>query len=127
LKKASQLATVLALIIVLLGLVGLISLSVRKRYREFGIRKVLGASSFNIVVLYLKEFLPVCIAGGTLSIPIAWYCMRGWLNDYAYRIPLTPWPFIGSVLILCLIAILIIFLQIVKASIISPVEILRTE
>jgi putative ABC transport system permease protein len=126
-KKAAYAATVLALIIVLLGVLGLISLSVQKRTKEIGIRKVLGASPYSIVSIFLKEFLPVLLAGGLISIPVAWYIMRGWLNDYAYRISLTPQPFLVSIIILGCITTMIICLQIAKASAESPVKNLRTE
>ncbi|MGN6399861.1 MAG: ABC transporter permease [Flavisolibacter sp.] len=127
LKKAAQTATVLALIIVILGIVGLISLSVQKRTREIGIRKVLGASPRSIISLFLKEFLPVLLMGGVISIPAAWYVMRGWLNDYAYRIPLTLQPFLFSIIILGLITTFVISIQIAKASAENPVRNLRTE
>ena len=127
LKKAAQTATVLALIIVILGIVGLISLSVQKRTKEIGIRKVLGASPSSIISLFLKEFLPVLLIGGVISIPAAWYVMRGWLNDYAYRIPLTLQPFLFSIIILGLITTFVISIQITKASAENPVRNLRTE
>ncbi|MGN6166471.1 MAG: ABC transporter permease [Flavisolibacter sp.] len=127
LKKAAQTATVLALIIVMLGMIGLISLSVQKRTKEIGIRKVLGASPRSIISLFLKEFLPVLLIGGAISVPAAWYVMRGWLNDYAYRIPLNLQPFLFSILILGLITTFVISIQIAKASAENPVKNLRTE
>ena len=126
-KKAAYTATVLALVIVLLGVLGLISLSVQKRTKEIGIRKVLGASPYSIVSIFLKEFLPVLLIGGIISVPVAWYIIRGWLNNYAYRINLTPQPFLVSIFILVCITTLIISLQIAKASAVNPVKNLRTE
>src|ERR1700750_2302533 len=84
LKKASQVATVLALVIVVLGIIGLVSLSIQKRIKEIGIRKVLGASVANIASLFMKDFLPVIFIGGFIAIPIAWCIMQQWLNDYTY-------------------------------------------
>jgi putative ABC transport system permease protein len=127
LKKAAQTATVLALIIVLLGVIGLLSLSVQKRTKEIGIRKVLGASPSSIISLFLKEFLPVLFIGGFISVPVAWFVMQGWLNDYAYRINLGPQPFLISIFLLGLITTLVISLQIAKASAENPVKNLRTE
>ncbi|MEO6252368.1 MAG: ABC transporter permease [Ferruginibacter sp.] len=126
LKKASQVATALALIIVVLGIIGLISLSIQKRSKEIGIRKVLGASVANISLLFIKDLLPVMIAGALISIPIAWYLMRNWLNDYTYRIPITAAPFVVSILALGLITSIIILLQISKAALANPVKTLRT-
>ena len=127
LKKAAQTATVLALIIVLLGVVGLLSLSVQKRTKEIGIRKVLGATPSSIISLFLKEFLPVLFIGGVIAVPVAWYIMKGWLNDYAYRINMTPQPFLISIFFLGLITTLVISLQIAKASAENPAKNLRTE
>ncbi len=84
LKKASYTATVLALIIVLLGVIGLISLSIQKRTKEIGIRKVLGSSVAGIVVLFLKEFLAVILFGGLVACPLAYIIMNKWLQSYAY-------------------------------------------
>jgi putative ABC transport system permease protein len=126
-KKAAYTATVLTLIIVLLGVLGLISLSVQKRTKEIGVRKILGASPYSIVSLFLKEFLPVLLVGGIISIPVAWYVMRGWLNDYAYRISLTPQPFLISITILGCITTIVISLQTAKTSAQNPVKNLRTE
>jgi putative ABC transport system permease protein len=126
-KKAAYMATLLALVIVLLGVLGLLSLSIQQRIKEIGVRKVLGASAANIISLFLKEFLPVQFIGVIISIPVAWYCMQGWLNNYAYRINLTALPFLLSILILGIITTLLISIQIAKASAENPVKNLRTE
>ncbi|RYF83657.1 MAG: FtsX-like permease family protein, partial [Chitinophagaceae bacterium] len=127
LKKAAQIALILALVIVMLGISGLIALSVQKRTKEIGIRKVVGASSTAIISLFLKDFIPVVIIGGIVSIPIAWYIMQGWLNDYATRVAISVLPFAVSIAGIGLIATLLISLQIVKISVESPVKNLRTE
>lgn len=127
LKKACQIALVLAVVIVLLGISGLLSLSVQKRTKEIGVRKVVGASASNVIALFLKDFIPVVFVGGLVSIPIAWYLMRGWLNDYAYRIDISPLPFAVSVIGIALLATAVITLQIAKISRENPVKSLRTE
>lgn len=127
LKKAAQIAMLLAIVIVLLGISGLISLNVQKRTKEIGIRKVVGASSLNIIVLFLKDFLPVVAIGGIISIPIGWVLMRGWLNDYAYRIELDSLPFIAAIGVLLLLSAVLISLQTTKISVENPVKNLRTE
>ena len=86
LKKASYTATIFALIIVLLGVLGLISLSIQKRTKEIGIRKVLGSSVAAIISLFIKEFLLVILIGGLIACPLAYIIMHNWLQDYAYRI-----------------------------------------
>ena len=127
LKKAAQAATILVLVIVMLGVVGLISLSIQKRIKEIGIRKILGAPVYRIISLFLKDFLLIFFTGGLVSVPVAWIVMRGWLNNYAHRINLTLQPFLISIFILALITSLIISLQIIRASVANPVKSLRTE
>ena len=127
LKKASLMATVLAVTIVLLGVLGLISLSIQKRTREIGIRKVLGASVPGIINLFLKEFLGIVFIAGIISCPLAYLIMHNWLNGYAYRISITGYPFMLSILLLTILTVILITLQTIKAAISNPVKSLRTE
>jgi len=127
LKKASQVATALALIIVVLGIIGLVSLSIQKRTKEIGIRKVLGASITNITSLFMQDFLPVILVSGLIAVPVTWYLMSSWLKDYTYRIAITAEPFVVSIIALGLITSLVIILQISKQVLASPVKSLRTE
>jgi ABC-type antimicrobial peptide transport system permease subunit len=127
LKKASQVATALALFIVVLGIIGLISLSIQKRTKEIGIRKLLGASVSNIASLFMKDFLPVVLISGIISIPVSWFIMQKWLNDYNYRISITAEPFALSIIGLGVLAALLIVIQIFKASLQNPSKSLRTE
>jgi putative ABC transport system permease protein len=127
LKKAAYTATVLALIIVLLGVIGLISLSIQKRTKEIGIRRILGASVSGIVVLFLKEFLAVIVLGGLVACPLAYTIMNNWLQNYAYRIHITVSPFIIAMVILAFITALLICVQTIKSALLSPVKNLRTE
>jgi len=127
LKKASYLATGLAIIIVLLGIIGLVSLSVQKRTKEIGVRKVLGSSAGNIVKLFLKDFLLTIAVSGAIACPVAFLLMRHWLNDYAYKISLTPMPFLISMVVLLVVTALLITLQTLKAAYANPVKSLRTE
>ena len=126
LKKASYTATVLSLIIALLGVIGLVSLSIQKRTKEIGIRKVLGSSVGGIIALFMREFLIVIGIAGLIACPITWIIMHGWLNDYAYRITLTAMPFVISVAGLALITALLIAVQTIKAGTDNPVKSLRT-
>jgi len=127
LKKAGYTSTVLALIIVLLGILGLVSLSIQKKTKEIGIRKVLGASVPSIISLFMKEFVWIMLIAGIIACPLAWMIMQGWLNDYAYRISLTATPFIISVMALATVTVLLITLQTIKAGLENPVQSLRTE
>ncbi|CAN5807022.1 ABC transporter permease [soil metagenome] len=127
LKKASYTATILALIIVLLGVLGLISLSVQKRTKEIGIRKVLGSSIAGIISLFLKEFLSVILVAGLVACPLAYMLMSKWLQAYVYRINITAQPFLLSLFVLGFITALLICLQTIKAAVANPVKSLRTE
>ncbi|MCO5945848.1 ABC transporter permease [Mucilaginibacter flavidus] len=127
LKKASYIAGVLTIVIVLLGVVGLISLSIQKRTREIGIRKVLGASVPGIINLFLKEFLGVVLIACVVSCPLAYLIMHNWLNGYAYRINITGYPFLLSILLLTILTVVLITLQTIKAAVSNPVKSLRTE
>ncbi len=127
LKKASYTATMLALIIVLFGVLGLISLSVQKRTKEIGIRKVLGSSVAGIMSLFIKEFLLVIFIAGVVACPLAYLIMNKWLQDYAYRISITAQPFLLSILVLGFITALLICFQTIKTALANPVKSLRTE
>lgn len=127
LQKAVNTATLLSLIIVLMGILGLVSLSIQKRTKEIGIRKVLGSPVSSIIFLFMKEFLVVILIAGLIACPVAWFVMKGWLNDYAYRISLTAKPFIVSVSGLAFIIALLIVIQSIRSAIANPVKSLRTE
>lgn len=127
LKKASYTATILALVIVLLGVLGLISLSIQKRTKEIGIRKVLGSSVSEIMLLFIKEFLAVIVIAGVAACPLAYIIMNKWLQEYAYRINITVEPFLLSIIILGFITTLLICLQTIRAAMTNPVDSLRSE
>jgi ABC-type antimicrobial peptide transport system permease subunit len=127
LRKASYVATILALIIVLLGVMGLISFSIQRRIKEIGIRKVLGSSATSIISLFLKEFLWVILLGGIIACPLAYLIMNNWLQGYAYRIDITSTPFIMSIIFLGLLTTVLISFQTIKVAMMNPVQSLRSE
>ena len=127
LKKASQIATVLSVVIVLLGVLGMVSLNVARRTRELGIRKVLGASEVGIIMLFLKEFLLVMAFAMLISFPLAFVTMKHWLETYAYRIDINWEPFALVGLGFGFIITLLVCLQTTKAALINPVKSLRSE
>lgn len=127
LKQAAYAATILALIIVLLGVTGMISLSIRKRTKEIGIRKVLGSSVSGIVALFVKEFMLVIAVAGLIAAPVAYLIMQRWLDDYAYRVDITATPFVITIVLLAVITTVLIILQTVKAALANPIRSLRTE
>jgi ABC-type antimicrobial peptide transport system permease subunit len=127
LERAAYVATLLALVIVLLGVLGLVSVSVQRRVKEIGIRKVLGASQPGIIRLFLAEFIPVIALAGLAACPLAYAVMQRWLAHYASRIAVTPLPFVASVVGLGVLTLLLIGLQTIRAARANPVESLRSE
>lgn len=127
LRKAAYVATVLSIVIVLLGILGLLTLSIRKRTKEIGIRKVLGATVPGIILLFLKEFLWIIAMAGLVACPLAWYIMNGWLDDYSYRININATPFLFAIAGLALLTTCLIILQTVKQGLANPVKSLRVE
>jgi hypothetical protein len=127
LKKAASVATVLAMVIVLLGVVGLLSQSVQRRTKEIAIRKVIGASVPGIIRLFLLEYLPLLLVAGVVATPLAWWIMNRWLSDYATRITIGPWPFIATVLGLGAVMVVLIVARTAGAAMANPVRSLKTE
>jgi putative ABC transport system permease protein len=127
LRKAATAATVLVLVIVLLGVVGLVSGAVQRRAKEIAIRKVIGASVRGIVQLFITEYLPVLFVAGIVASPLAWWLMQQWLDNYATKITLTPWPFVGAIGVLVLSTVVVIVAQTLRAALADPVRALRSE
>jgi len=117
----------IAIILSCLGLFGLVTFSIGKRYREIGVRKVLGASIMNIVLLVSKEFFKLVFIAIVVAIPVSWFVMDNWLQGFAYRIEIDLWVFVLSGFIAILIAFTTIGFQTIKAAIANPIKSLRTE
>ncbi len=117
----------LAIFIAALGLLGLTIYAAEQRVKEIGIRKVLGASVSAIVLMLSKDFLKLVFIAAVIAIPVAWFFMHIWLEDFAYRISINWWVFVLSALAAIVIAMATISLQVVKAAIANPVKSLRTE
>lgn len=118
---------ILAIIIGCLGLFGLSAYTANQRIKEIGIRKVLGASVSNIVQLLSKDFLKLVIIASIIAIPVAWYVMHTWLQDFAYRINISWWIFAVAGATALLIALITVSFQAIKAAIANPVKSIRTE
>lgn len=117
----------IAIIIACLGLLGLSVFDTSQRTREIAIRKILGSSSFNIVTLLMKDFLLLVGAGIFLGVPLAWFAMNKWLQEFAYRIDLSPGIFLFAGFILVVIAIATIGFQTMRVASADPTRSLKTE
>ncbi len=117
----------LAILIACFGLLGLSSYNILQRTKEIGIRKVLGASTKNVVYILSKDFLILVAIAFVFAIPLAWWIMHSWLQDYAYRINISWWVFVFAGCISVAIALITISFQAIKAAIANPVKSLRTE
>ncbi|MEM8525315.1 MAG: FtsX-like permease family protein [Bacteroidota bacterium] len=120
-------ATLLAIFISCLGLLGLASFATERRVKEIGIRKVLGASVTNIVGLLSKDFLILVVIALILASPIAWWLCQSWLEDFTFRVEMKWWMFLPAGIIAIAIALLTVSLQSVKAALANPVESLKNE
>ena len=125
--KLAGILTFLALFISGLGLIGLTAYIVEQKYKEIGIRKVFGSSIFSIQYLLSSQFLKWVITSSIISLPIAWYLMDKWLNNFAYRIEIKAMDFILTILITVVIALLVTSLQVFRAAKMKPVDVLKYE
>ncbi len=117
----------LAITIACLGLFGLAAFTAEQRTKEIGVRKVLGASIANIVALMSKDFVILVLVGFLFAIPIAWYVMSQWLQNFAYRIEIGLSVFLLAGFAAVVIAVLTISWQSIKAALMNPVNSLRSE
>jgi len=116
-----------AIFISCLGLLGLTAFTVERKTKEIGIRKVLGASVFDIVAMVSKQFLSPVAVSIIIAIPISIYFMNNWLQQYAYRINISWWIYAIAAGMVILIALITISIQSIKAAVTNPVKSLRTE
>jgi putative ABC transport system permease protein len=125
-KLAASFA-MLAIFISCLGLFGMASFMAERRIKEIGVRKVLGASVFNLWKLLSREFVILVMISLLIAVPVSWYYLHGWLQHYTYRIEMSWWIFIAAGLGALVITLVTVSFQAVKAALANPVESLRTE
>jgi putative ABC transport system permease protein len=117
----------IAILISCLGLLGLAAYLARQRTKETGIRKVLGASVRNIVALFVKETAVLVVIAVLVGSPVAYIIMRSWLERFAYRTTIGPWPFILVTVFILSLALLTVGAQAVRAARANPVDAIRYE
>ncbi len=129
-QRTSRIITMfstLAIFVACLGLFGLAAFVAQQKTKEIGIRKVLGSSVTEVVILLSKEFSKWVLIANVIAWPLAYYIMNRWLQDFAYRVNLTVWVFLFSGVLALVIAILTVGSQAIRAATANPVEALRYE
>jgi len=126
-NKLTNIFAGLAIFICCIGLAGLASFTIEKRIREIGIRKVLGATVRQLLLLISKEFLKLVLIAFVIAVPLTWWFMNNWLDKYTYRINISIWLFVIVGVIVLLLTLIVVSLNTIRAAISNPVKSLRTE
>jgi putative ABC transport system permease protein len=125
--KIITIFTIIAIIISVMGYVGMSLFFIRQRQKEIGIRKIMGSSSSEVMILMLRTFCVPLLVSFVMAIPLSWYVMNDWLSNFSYRISLSPWIFVTTCAFSLLVAVLSVSIQIMKAVRTNPVEGIKTE
>ena len=117
----------LAILVACLGLWGLAAYTAERRTKEIGVRKTLGATVPNVLVLLVKDFTKWVLAANLIAWPIAWLAMNQWLQSFAYRVEISWWIFLVAGLTALGVAWLTVSYQALRAAMANPIEALRYE
>jgi putative ABC transport system permease protein len=120
-------STGLAVFISCLGLLGLVIYTTNLRYKEMGVRKVLGASVMQLFGLLSKDFMKLVIVAFIIAAPLAWWASNQWLQNFAYRTSISWWIFAATIATMVLIALITLSFKTIKTALENPVKSLRTE
>ena len=127
LKKAANIATILNLIIVFLGIFGVVAFTLTKRIKEIAVRKVLGANVRNIIALFIRDYAILILLANMIAWPLTYIITNKWLQSYAYRVNQDIVPYLFVCLFIFITAFSMITIQCFKAGAANPVKSLRTE
>lgn len=127
LSQILSLASDIAILLSCIGLFAIALLMMEQRTKEIGVRKVMGASISGLVLLLSRDFVKLVLIALCLALPLAWFGMTQWLNNYSSRITISPWVFVAVGLSAILIALLTVSYQAVRAALMNPVKSLRSE
>ena len=125
--KIITIFTIIAIIISVMGYVGMSLFFIRQRQKEIGIRKIMGSTSAEVMALMLRTFCAPLLVSFVIAVPLAWYIMRDWLTNFSYRLTLTPWIFVAACAFALIVAVLSVGFQIIKAVRANPVDSIKTE
>ncbi len=126
-SKLTNIFAGLAIFLCCLGLAGLASFTIEKRIREIGIRKVLGASVQQLLLLISTEFLKLVLIAFVIAVPLTWWFMHDWLQRYDYRVDISMWMFGVVGLVILLLTLIVVSANTMGAAMRNPVKSLRTE
>jgi ABC-type antimicrobial peptide transport system permease subunit len=115
----------LAIFICCIGLAGLASFTIEKRIREIGIRKVMGATLQQLLLLISKDFLKLVLIAFVIATPIAWWFMNNWLEKYPDRITISIWLFGAVGFLILLLALVVVSLNTMKAAVANPIKVTK--
>jgi ABC-type antimicrobial peptide transport system permease subunit len=127
LSQVFSLASGVAIVLSCLGLFAVALIVMEQRTKEIGVRKVLGASISNLVFVLSRDFVKLVLIAIVIATPLAWYAMQKWLDNYPYRIEISPMVFILVGLAAVLIAVVTVSFQSIKAALMNPVKSLKSE
>lgn len=119
--------TVLTIVIACLGLYGLAAHSVQQKVKELGVRKVMGASSLNLMKLLSKDFIRLLTIAFIISAPVAYFIMDGWLDEFAYHIEIGPFTFLITLVFMIAVAMISVGYRTYRAAVSNPVDSLRMD
>ncbi len=126
-SKLSDSFSFLAIFISCLGLLGLTMFTAEQRTKEIGVRKVIGASVQDILLLLTKDIVGLVFLASVIATPVAWWAMTSWLGNFAYRVPINILVFLATAVLAALVALATISYQALKSAMANPVKSLRTE
>ena len=127
LRSLLRIFTLLTIFVACLGLFGLVKFTTEQRFKEIGIRKVLGSSVSQIVTMLTRDFLKLVFISFLIAFPLGFYLMNKWLQDFAYRIEISWWMFFTAGIATMAIAFLTVSIKSIKAALANPVDSLRNE
>jgi len=122
-----NLFSMIAVVLACLGLLGLSAYAAKQRIKEIGVRKVLGASLADLVLLLSGGFVKLALVAIVIALPLTWWAMHRWLQDFTYRVDMSFWVYIGGAMIVMAITVITVSVQALRAASINPVKSLRTE
>ena len=122
-----SLFTLIAIVISVMGYMGLSLFFIRQRQKEIAIRKVMGSTSGEVLLLMLRTFSIPMLISFVIAVPISWYIMRDWLSNFSYRIALSPWIFVAAGSVCFIISLLTVIVQSWRAASENPVKNIKTE